>query len=87
MEQMPRAALAVAAGAFAALEQKLLDDAGEAPDGDTECRARWLTAVRLGVRMMRQGTRRAFSGNDPILALVGSYRPRGRSRTLEVRLF
>jgi hypothetical protein len=48
---MPRAALAVAAGAFAALEQTY------------------------------------FSGNDPILALVGSYRPRGRGRTLEVRLF
>ena len=53
----------------------MLDDAGEAPDGDTECRARWLTAVRLGVRMMRQGTRRAFSGNDPILAPSAAHRP------------
>jgi hypothetical protein len=41
---MPRAALAVAAGAFAALEPRLLleasaevlDDAGEPPDGDTD---------------------------------------------------
>ncbi len=29
----------------------------------------------MGVRMMRQGTRRAFSGNDPILAPSAAHRP------------